>query len=563
MEKYISILFIIFFSLTHVPEIGAREKISEYQTTSEKDLSETEKLAATAKIWGFLKYYHPAVTRGQYNWDEQLFEVLEKVETVKTSRELSVIFSNWIDSLGEVEECTECLSVQQKEVFLKNFDLSWIDSELFSKKLRKQLRHIEKNRSIKEQYYVTAAPAGNVVIQNESEYPGSDWEDKKIRLLSLFRYWNQVEYFFPYKYQMDHNWDESLKKLLPLFINADSERQYHLAMLQLTASLNDSHAYLVTDHTNRNYGYYWAPVKLKMIGGKAVVTGTYDKDLAAKDDWKLGDVLISVEGVPVSEILAEDKKYMSGSNEPAMLRNIEINLLNGHTGNVKIEFLRDGKLQKKEVSRFFKRDFDRNNTIKPKWKILDDKIGYVDMGLVENEDVQEMMKDLKKTKAIIFDIRNYPNGTLGAIAYEINSSSKPFAKFTLPDLSYPGKFTWTETYKIGGENPDAYKGKVILLVNEVTQSHAEFTAMALQTAPDATIIGSQTSGADGNVSDISILGQFKTYMSGVGVFYPDGRETQRVGIRPDIVVEPTIKGIKEGRDEVLEKAVEVALKKNS
>lgn len=45
--------------------------------------------------------------------------------------------------------------------------------------------------------------------------------------------------------------------------------------------------------------------------------------------------------------------------------------------------------------------------------------------------------------------------------------------------------------------------------------------------------------------------------SGIGVYYPDGGETQRIGIVPDIKVKPTIKGIREGRDELLEKAIEI------
>lgn len=45
-------------------------------------------------------------------------------------------------------------------------------------------------------------------------------------------------------------------------------------------------------------------------------------------------------------------------------------------------------------------------------------------------------------------------------------------------------------------------------------------------------------------------------ISGIGVYYPDGRETQRIGIVPDIEVKPTIKGVKAGKDEVLEYAVE-------
>jgi C-terminal processing protease CtpA/Prc len=44
-------------------------------------------------------------------------------------------------------------------------------------------------------------------------------------------------------------------------------------------------------------------------------------------------------------------------------------------------------------------------------------------------------------------------------------------------------------------------------------------------------------------------------ISGIGVFYPDKRPTQRVGIVPDVEVQPTIAGIRAGRDEVLEEAL--------
>lgn len=97
----------------------------------------------------------------------------------------------------------------------------------------------------------------------------------------------------------------------------------------------------------------------------------------------------------------------------------------------------------------------------------------------------------------------------------------------------------------------------MVLVNNLSQSQAEYTAMAFRAAPKTTIIGSTTAGADGNVSEIWLPGGLYTMISGIGVYYPDGTETQRVGIIPDIEVKPTIKGIKEGRDEVLEKAIEI------
>ena len=83
--------------------------------------------------------------------------------------------------------------------------------------------------------------------------------------------------------------------------------------------------------------------------------------------------------------------------------------------------------------------------------------------------------------------------------------------------------------------------------------------MAFRSAPNVTVVGSTTAGADGNISLVPLPGGLRGMISGIGVFYPDGAPTQRIGIIPDLVVEPTIAGIRQGRDEVLEAAVSHAL----
>jgi C-terminal processing protease CtpA/Prc len=79
--------------------------------------------------------------------------------------------------------------------------------------------------------------------------------------------------------------------------------------------------------------------------------------------------------------------------------------------------------------------------------------------------------------------------------------------------------------------------------------------MAFRAAPRAVVVGSTTAGADGNVSRISLPGGLHTMISGIGVFYPDRRPTQRVGIVPDVEVRPSLAGVRQGRDEVLEEAL--------
>ena len=134
------------------------------------------------------------------------------------------------------------------------------------------------------------------------------------------------------------------------------------------------------------------------------------------------------------------------------------------------------------------------------------------------------------------------------------SGTTPFSKNTQGNPDNPGEFTFSSVYKIP-ESEESYKGTLIVIVNEETISNAEYTAMAFRAGEHTTIVGSQTGGVDGNISEIVLPGGLITYISGNGIFYPDGRETQRVGIVPDI------EGIRKGYDEILEMAIEMILKR--
>jgi C-terminal processing protease CtpA/Prc len=114
---------------------------------------------------------------------------------------------------------------------------------------------------------------------------------------------------------------------------------------------------------------------------------------------------------------------------------------------------------------------------------------------------------------------------------------------------------WGSALSLSPKEPH-YEGKLAILADEVTQSSAEYTTMAFRVAPRAIVIGSMTAAADGNISPIALPGGLRSMISGIGVFYPDKRPTQRVGIVPDIEVKPTLTGVRAGKDEALEKALQ-------
>lgn len=526
---------------------------------SQTQLTETQKLATTCKVWGFLKYYHPKVAHGDYNWDNQLFEVLPQVEKAKTKEEFSLVLENWIDSLGEVKKTQPIIQPKNIEYFDKNFDLNWIDNtKMFSKKLSKKLRFIEENRFQGKQYYVQYVLDDGTLLgfNNEIKYADFKWTDRNFRFLTLFRYWNYVEYFFPYKYQMDQKWDIALTEILPKFSNPESEIDFDLAMKEIITKLNDTHASFGSFKMFEYFGDKWMPITIKIIDKKVVVTGFQNDSLAKIDDFKVGDVITKIDGKTIAQILKENKKYIEGSNPSAVLDKFYWVFVMGKSNAAEIEFSRDGKTFFKTIKRYSYQDLKIQFQEKEKWKLLADNIGYVNLGELQIKDVPIVMEQFKNTKSIIFDDRNYPRGTSYAIAEYLNPSPKEFVKFLDPDLSFPSRYIWRAgVEKCGKINPDYYKGKVVILVNEKTLSHAEYTAMCLQVAPNVTIIGSQTAGADGANARFEIIKGYQTSFTCYGVFYPNKKETQRIGIVPDIEVKQTIKGIQEGKDEVLDEAI--------
>ncbi|WP_281634539.1 S41 family peptidase [Flavobacterium luteolum] len=546
MKKFTLLLFIVF----------------SHSIFSATKITETEKLYATCKVWGFLKYYHPKVAGGELNWDNELLEKLPKIEKAQTKEEFSLIMENWIDDLGPVKEIAPIAIPKDVKFFDKNFDLSWINSDkLFSKKLSKKLKFIEENRFQGKQFYVEGKEhVKNVSLINE-RYDHPNFEDKNSKLRMIFMYWNIVEYFFPYKYLMNQKWDKTLTETLPAVIKSENQKDFYTAMKKMVSKMDDSHTefFMYGPTLGEGKGRFF-PADGKIIDEKIVVTEILGDSVAEAYNIKIGDVITKINDKTIKDLISENRDLICASNEAAYLDKLAKIVLMNSADNVKVEFLKDGKYETKEMIWFDYHESHRNEfkkgaqKKKEKFKLLDNNIGYVDMGIIKPKNIPAMIEVLKDTKAIVFDMRNYPLGTFREISAFLNSQEKEFAIYTRSYYGYPGKFIWEGETKSGSENKDNYKGKVIVLLNEKSISQSEWTAMCFQTAGNTTIIGSQTAGADGNVSQFDFQG-FHTLFSGIGVYYPDGRETQRVGIVPDIEIKPTILGIQQGKDEVLERAL--------
>ncbi len=517
-------------------------------------------LATLGKVWGFLKYHHPQVTSGQRHWDYDLYRILPAILAAPDRAAANEVLAKWVAALGRIGECQPCAQLDEKELELRP-DIAWIEAEdRLGADLGRLLRGIRRLRPADgKQFYVSLARNGNPAFQHELSYTGVKLPDAGLQLLALFRFWNIVEYWYPSRDLMGENWDHVLDEFIPRIALAKSAEEYERELMALIARIHDTHANLWSAIQVRPpMGACQLPATVRFIENSAVVTGFANDAAGPASGLQIGDVIETLDGVPVPRLVEKWKPYYADSNDAAMLRDMGRTLTQGECGDIKVNVRRDNRtleIAAKRLSVTAKPGKDTHDLPGDTFRRLSDDVAYLKLSSVKLVDAAHYVDGAAGTKGLVIDIRNYPSEfVVDALGSLLVDEETPFVRATKGDLSNPGAFHFEAPVSITPAKPH-YGGKVVVLVDEVTQSSAEFTSMAFRAAPNAFVIGSTTAGADGNVSQITLPGGQSTMISGLGVFYPDKRPTQRVGIIPDLVVKPTIAGIRAGRDEVLEAAI--------
>lgn len=512
---------------------------------------QVDNLATLGRVWGFLKYHHPVVTAGKRNWDEDLFRVAPSVIAAPDRASADEAMLRWIDALGPVAACRHCVGAPKGDLDLKP-PIEWIhDRDSLGAGLSERLEQIYKDRS-GEQFYVSRTRTGNAEFGQESMYGRIAFPDFGYQLLALFRWWNIMQYWAPDREVAGQDWDAVLKKFIPKVALASDKDAYQLAMFELIATANDTHANLWSSMAVRPpVGECAVPGVLRFIDDKPVVF----RPVEGENGLQAGDVLEKIDGTPVSTLVEKWVPYYADSNEAARNRDLAAQMTRGACGPVSLEVTRAGNAVEVAAERVQKARVGGTHDLPgDTFQMLSPAVAYVKLSSIKAADLAADFEKAQDTKGLIVDLRSYPSEFMPfAMGQYLAERPTAFVSFTMPDLANPGAFHF-EPGPVVQPGPKHYRGRVVILVDEVTQSQAEYTAMALRAMPHSVVVGSRTAGADGNVSPIPLPGKLRTMISGLGVFYPDHMPTQRVGIVPDLVVRPTVEGIVAGRDEVLEAA---------
>ena len=391
------------------------------------------------------------------------------------------------------------------------------------------------------------------------------------RLLAAFRMHTVVQKFFPYRDLMGEDWDLVLGEFIPRFEAAADGASYALCVAEMWTRIHDSHGFIDSAELRHYFGLALPPLRVRWIEGAMVIDQVLDPSAVQATGLQVGDVVLSVDGEETGPRMARLGRYIAASTLQAHRRNIAGNFLRGARGTAAKLRIRaaDGKEREVEIARSVAGDSplawtSRRGGDVLRW--LPGNIGYADLDRLEVAQVDELFTKFAGARAIVFDGRGYPKGTVWHIAPRLTDRPRvPAALFRQPRV-------WVSSGHFGRDalgdmteilqllppaRPDRpiFRSPTVLLIDERTQSQAEHTGLFLKAANGTLWIGSATAGANGDITTLVVPGGITLTFTGQAVLHPDGRRLQRVGLIPDIEVHPTIAGVRSGRDEALEAAL--------
>jgi C-terminal processing protease CtpA/Prc len=381
-------------------------------------------------------------------------------------------------------------------------------------------------------------------------------------MLAAARIWAVYHYFHPYLNLYDEDWDRVLVRYLEKMGNASTALAYHLAVAEMVALTRDSHCGAYSGTINNYLGATIPLVEVRWIENRVVVTRVLAA--ALQPLLRPGDVILGVDGQSVQQRLADLTPYLAASTPQSLMEKAMTYFLAGAFGSTARLDVQspDGAVRSVSATRSNSLSAILPYRTGDVYRLLDTRTGYVDLERLTTAQVNAMFELFRNTDAIVMDMRGYPQATAWSIAPRLTDVNTPvaavFRRNVVSGMPENGSFLSTYLFEqqLPATNLWRYHGKTVMLTDARAISQSEHSGLFYRAANGTKFIGSGTTGANGDVTYFYAPGNIQIVFTGHDVRWLDGSRLQRVGLIPDIFVEPTIRGVAEGRDEVLDRALE-------
>lgn len=372
------------------------------------------------------------------------------------------------------------------------------------------------------------------------------------RIGAVISAWSIFNHFYPYFDVVKADWESILTATLENVLQDQNEEECLLTLWEMTSHLQDGHTTVWHPLSDRKLKRL--PILFDFVENQIVVLQSNDTSI------KRGDILMEIDDKPANKVFTRFMELASGSSQAKKTMALYRFTLQDTSTISKLKIKRSSEILNVSVERKGQVPY----YMRPeRISMIEEGIFYVNLDKASMSEINERIHEIAESKGVIFDLRGYPNANHDIINHLIGTPVKS-PRYNTPQIIYPDLENiagyHTSERQIYQPKEPRIMGEIIFLVNERVQSYAESVMGVIEYYKLADIVGSPTAGVNGNINYFNTMGGFVFPWTGMQVLRQDYGQHHLIGIKPTVSIKPTLKGISEGRDEVLDKAIELISK---
>lgn len=381
-------------------------------------------------------------------------------------------------------------------------------------------------------------------------------KDRATRLADVALAWNVFQHFYPYFDVVQTDWPGELRRALSAAATDTDEQAFLKTLRRMVAALHDGHGGV---YFSSQEAIGQIPLLWEWVEDQLVVT----KVPSGAGELKSGDVVLAIDGRPARDVVMDAESLISGATPQWRRWNAVRRLGWGKRDEpVRLQARHpDGTAFTAALTRSLPPfgDGSLEETRPEKIAELKPGIFYVDISRIEAADLEGALDRLAGAKGIVFDLRGYPTSASMAVISHLTDRPVSSARWNVPVITRPDGQGWQWEVSSWSVQPQVprFQARAAFLTDGRAISFAETYMAIIENYHLAAIVGAPTAGTNGNINPFTVPGGYRLIWTGMKVLKHDGSRHHGVGIQPTVPVSPTLAGLAAGRDEVLEKGIEV------
>lgn len=487
--------------------------------------SQEDRIAQLDIFWGYLKYNSVSEDIKPRNWDEYYLSLYPKVVGSKNQEELNIVFSEFIGCIDP-----KGLKNSKKNAsFAEISHLNRIDNGL-----KAYLDYV--SNQFGDKRYQMPAPNSfcnenysSPCFLSEKSYPLDSCKQEKYRSLALAKFWNIINYFYPYKTELGFDWYMVLDNYVDRFKSTSDG----IAYLELCRSLNTE---ILDGHAATSLQGEFA----RLFQNSVPFTASYENQIlvikqSVSNQLVAGDTILKINGLMSGDYLAQRSDWFKVKNNVCP-ESILQKMLLSELKETELEVIHQKTKKTITVANVPVKEIISLDRCKNQSIVTDTSV-YINPGCFSNEELLTFLEKLPDGLKLIIDLRKYPSFSMDFIGHFVDNEYK-YGYQIFPKRNFPGQFTSNEIgIKPKSPNLSGKFSGIEIWIDKETISKGEYMALVLAELPNVTLVGERTSGTLGAMAFIELPGKYVAVFTATGFKNLNNKSLYITGVLPDQQIE--------------------------